>query len=73
MASSDVLSISYSSHLAIHRPEPAMPSAARNDFEPYADLSQAQIAQIDYQLKEIDELMIDSQLPVEKIRQCMKE
>ncbi|KAF7441362.1 hypothetical protein PC9H_001712 [Pleurotus ostreatus] len=53
--------------------QPAMPSAARNGFEPYVDLSQAQIAQIDYQLKEIDELMIDSQLPVEKIRQCMKE
>lgn len=50
-----------------------MPSAATNDFEPYVDLSQAQIAQIDYQLKEIDELAIDSQLSVEKIRQYMKE
>ncbi len=50
-----------------------MPSAATKDFEPYVDLSQAEIAQIDYQLKEIDELAIDSQLSVEKIRQYMKE
>ncbi|KAF4578243.1 hypothetical protein EYR40_001592 [Pleurotus pulmonarius] len=60
-------------YIPIHRPEPAMPSAATKDFEPYVDLSQAQIAQIDYQLKEIDELVIDSQLSVEKIRQYMKE